>query len=712
MKGNSSARSGQAVLVSLILLGAFVQVAMGQPNVQGKWSTLSYTMPINPIHAALLHTGKVLIVAGSGNCPPTQSGCPSGPPYGPSNNSGAALLDPVAGTITQLTVNWDMFCNGMVVLPDGRAFIVGGTLIYSPFSGEVKSSIFDPSTNTFTDQQNMAHGRWYPTVTTLGDGRVMAFSGFNENGEITNTAVEIYTVNSGWSPQYTANWTPPLYPRMHLLPSGEVFYSGETNTTRTFDPSNQSWATVANTYYGITRTYGSSVLLALTPANNYDPKVIIMGGGNPGTSTTETIDLGASKPAWNAGPNMSQHRIEMNATILPSGKVLAMGGSLNDEDATTASLNADLYDPASNTFSSAGKNAYARLYHSVSLLLPDGTVWLAGGNPSRGTYEQHMEIYQPAYLFNSNGTLATRPTISSAPGSVTYGAPFTVTTPDAANISSVVLMRNGAVTHAFDMDQRLVGLSFTAGAGSLTVTAPPNGDVAPPGYYMLFLLNSSGVPSVSSSIQVTSPPPTGINFVQVNSAPRTIQASNSSVAVTYSSTQTAGNLNIVAVGWGDTTSSISSVTDSKGNTYTRAVGPTSTTRLQHAIYYAKNIAGGSSNTVTVKFNQAAAYPDVRILEYSGLDTSSPLDVTAAATGNGTSASSGSATTTSANELIFGAGNSANNYTAAGSGFANRIINVYGSIAEDELVSSSGSYAATATNSSGYWVLQMATFKAK
>jgi hypothetical protein len=140
------------------------------------------------------------------------------------------------------------------------------------------------------------------------------------------------------------------------------------------------------------------------------------------------------------------------------------------------------------------------------------------------------------------------------------------------------------------------------------------------------------------------------------------------------------------------------------------VGPTSNPDLQQSIYYAKNIGGGS-NTVTVKFNQAAAYPDVRILEYSGLDPTNPLDVTAGASGSGTSASSGSATTTSANELIFGAGNSQHHYTAAGSGFASRIINTYGSIAEDKIVSSIGSNAATATNSAGFWVMQTATFKA-
>ena len=324
-----------------------------------------------------------------------------------------------------------------------------------------------------------------------------------------------------------------------------------------------------------------------------------------------------------------------------------------------------------------------------------------------------MEIYQPAYLFNSDGTLATRPTITSAPTGVSYGNSFTVQTPNASSIASVVFMRDGAVTHAFDMDQRQVGLSFTVGSGSLTVTAPPNSNIAPPGFYMLFLLNASGVPSVASIIQLsTGYATTGINFVQANTGPSTVQSSNASVSVNYVNPQTAGNLNIVAVGWTDTTSAISSVTDTGGNTYTRAVGPTASNGQQQSIYYAKNIAGGANtNTVTVTFNQVAAYPDVRILEYKGLDTTSPLDVTAAAGGSGTNASSGSATTTSANELIFGAGTTAGVFSAPGSGFTTRMINIFGNIAEDEVVSSTGSYAATATNSAGNWLMQMATFKA-
>src|SRR5712692_2418408 len=890
------------VLVSSLLFTPLVPRAMAQANVQGTWRTLSNTMPINPVHVALLGNGQVLVVAGSGNCPPSQSGCPSGPPYGASNGSGALLLDPVTGqTITQFSLSWDMFCNAMSLLPDGRVLIDSGTIQYDPFYGQKQVAIFDPATNSFTNVQNMAHGRWYPTLVTLGDGRVMTFSGLNETGG-TNNAVEFYTVGSGWSGQYFAPWTPDLYPRLHLLSNGTVFYSGSGTTSKLFDPSTQTWNTnVATTNYSGSRTYGTSVLLPLTPANNYDPEVIIMGGGSPATRTTEIIDMGAATPKWVSGLNMSQARVEMNAVILPNGKVLALGGSLNDEDTSSLSLNADLFDlstvdltsspPNLGTVSSAGANATQRLYHSVALLLPDATVWLAGGNPSRGTYNNTMEIYQPAYLFNPDGTMATRPSITSAPSSVSYGNTYSVTTPDAANISSVVLVRNGTVTHAFGMDRREVGLSFTAGSGVLTFTAPPNGNIAPPGYYMLFLLNNSGVPSQASFVQVGQQPdfnmsaspsaqtvvegsntsytvnvtalggfsgtvglsvtslPTGatasfnpttvtgtgsstltvttagstpvglstltitgtagtlshqtattlsvtsggtptvtsvgpssgpvgggtgvtitgtnfvsgatvtlggaatnvvvvsatqitattaahaagaVNVVVTNPDTQTGTLTNgytytSSVAiafaqvaaatpvsaaqvtVTYPGPQTIGDLNVVVVGWNDTTSTVQSVTDSAGNPYSLAIGPTSGTGLRQSIYYAANIKGGS-NTVNVIFSQTALYPDVRILEYQGV---SAVDVTAGASGNSGTANSGSATTTMANELIFGAATVATGVTGAGSGFTTRIITSQdGDNAEDEVVTTKGSYSATAPLSpSGAWVMQMVAFAA-
>jgi hypothetical protein len=267
------------------------------------------------------------------------------------------------------------------------------------------------------------------------------------------------------------------------------------------------------------RTYGASVLLPLTPKNNYSPKVMIMGGDNPATDSTELIDLSAAgtqisadcpnyAPCWVQGPPMAQKRVEMEATILPNGKVLVDGGSAKDEDASTASLQAEIYDPATNSFSSAGSNAFPRLYHNTQLLLPDGTVVLAGGNPAQGVFESHIEIYQPSYLFNADGSLATRPRIGTAvPTSLSYGQSFTLPTPDASEIASVVLMRPGSVTHSFDADQRYVGLSFAAGSGTngatLAVSGPPNSNVAPPGYYMLFLVNKFGTPSLASWVQIS-----------------------------------------------------------------------------------------------------------------------------------------------------------------------------------------------------------------
>lgn len=533
----TSLTAGQtSISASLGIIAGLANLTVGSPSVIGQWNTLSNTVPINPIHTALLSNGEVLIVAGSGNCSSNIPGCPSGAPYGPSNNSGALLLDPVTGqVITQFAIAWDMFCNGMALLQDGTVLIAGGNLQYNPFMGLPQAAIFDPETNTFTNLPNMAHGRWYPTVLTLANGTIMTFSGLTETGS-TNTSVEFFTEGSGWSTPYVAPFTPDLYPRLHLLPNGTVLYSSATPKSKLFNPSTMTWNTnLATTNYGGSRVYGSSVLLPLTPANNYDPRVMILGGGNPATNTTEIIDMGAATPTWVYGPNMSQPRIEMNAVLLPTGNILALGGSLNNEDASTASLNADLYNPVTNAFSSAGANAFPRLYHSVALLLPDATVWVAGSNPTLGNYEHHMEIYQPAYLFNADGTMATRPTVTSAPSSISYGNSFSVTTPDAASIASVVLVRNGTVTHAFGMDQREVVLSFTAGDGFLTVTAPPNGNIAPPGYYMLFLLNSSAVPSVAPFIQMTTA-----------SSGSAIVASQSSMAVTQSISSKIGQAQVPA----------------------------------------------------------------------------------------------------------------------------------------------------------------------
>ena len=224
--------------------------------------------------------------------------------------------------------------------------------------------------------------------------------------------------------------------------------------------------------------------------------------------------------------------------------------------------------------------------------------------------------------------------------------------------------------------------------------------------------NLSTYSNTASATTLTGPPPT-ISFVQVNSA--TPQSASTTVPVTYAGAQTAGDLNVVAVGWNDATQLVNSVTDSKGNVYTLAVGPTmNAAGLSQSIYYAKNIAAAAAgtNTVTVTFNGAAAFPDIRILEYSGADLTAPLDVTAVGTGNSATSSTVAVTTTNANDLLFAANMTFTGATGPGAGFTSRIITVPDhDLAEDRLVAATGSYTATSPISpASQWLIQMVALK--
>jgi hypothetical protein len=209
------------------------------------------------------------------------------------------------------------------------------------------------------------------------------------------------------------------------------------------------------------------------------------------------------------------------------------------------------------------------------------------------------------------------------------------------------------------------------------------------------------------------PPPTGPQYVQGNYAvPSTAQTT---VTVPYTGAQTVGDLNVVVVGWNDTIAQVSSVTDSKGTVYQLAVGPTLLSgSLSQSIYYAKNIpaAPAGTNAVTVTFNTAAIYADIRILEYSGIDQTSPLDVAVAAVGNSATSSSGVLTTSFATDLLVGANIVETATSGAGPGYTKRLLtNPDGDIAEDSVVTSVGTYSATAPlSSSGGWIMQLVAFK--
>jgi hypothetical protein len=514
------------------------------PHIDGVWTTLPYPAPINPLSTTLLHTGKVLVVAGSEN---DASNSPDSQSYR------AAVWDPTGTTEDSFAVQniaSDVFCSGTAVLPDGRSLTVGGTSSYG-FTGDNRASFFDPATLRFTQAQSMVDGRWYATATALGDGRIMAWSGLDSSGG-TNASVEIYDLRdagAGWTAPILGEPTPQLFPRLSLLPDGTVFYNGQGALSSSdphswiFDPVRATWTASAATTTD--RTNGSAVLLPLLPPR-YTPRVMNFGGGDPATSSTEVIDLSAPSPAWTPGPPMSTGRCHMNAVLLPDGKVLAEGGSVKNEIPDAPGRHADLYDPSSNTFASGGTATYSRLYHSTALLLPDATVASLGSNPGdRGSYQSTIEIYRPAYLYDADDNLVTnrlRITGVSPSGPLGYGSPVFISywntspTMPAPTVASAVLIRPGSTTHASDMEQRLVGLcgaspqpACSTSGGTLSLTMPPNGNLAPPGYYMLFLIDTAGVPSHGQFVQLTpytSTPPRGA-IVAPPSCPITVNAGDS-----------------------------------------------------------------------------------------------------------------------------------------------------------------------------------------
>jgi Domain of unknown function (DUF1929)/Kelch motif len=303
---------------------------------------------------------------------------------------------------------------------------------------------------------------------------------------------EVWT-GTGWRKLTGAARALPWYPRTFLAPNGKVFYAGEKKTTYYLSTSGTgSWTLVGDRRYGV-RDYGSAVM--------YQPGRILYAGGGRTTATAEIIDLNQAAPVWKMTDPMAFPRRHLNATILPDGKVLVTGGSSGTDfsDERRAVHAAELWDPNTGHWTTLASNQISRVYHSTSLLLKDGRVLHTGSGDASGEIDHRdAEIFSPPYLFQG-----ARPTISSAPTSVKYGTSFVIGTPDPAAISRVTWIRLGSVTHAFDMNQRFVELSFQRVSGGLNTAAPTNRNLAPPGHYLLFVLNAKGVPSVARIVRIT-----------------------------------------------------------------------------------------------------------------------------------------------------------------------------------------------------------------
>ena len=493
------------------------------PYYVGRWEP-SFTSVI-VVHAAVLPNGKVLHWSpGSNQTPSRLWNCVL--------NNG--LCDPDVNSNNLQDIFYaptDLFCSGHSLLPDGRLFAAGGSVFGSGELGTVATTIFDanpqPSPSPYASSgPNMTNGRWYPSTVTLGNGETAILSGIHcAPGQQTpcqdyrfNTIPEVLNAaGTSLRSLSTASLQLPLFPRVHLAADGRVFYAGPNSGSRWLDTTGTgSWGTTIKHYfysqapYFITdRDSGSSVM--------YDvDQVMIAGGGNPPTNTCEKIDLKGEIGNWEATGSMQYARRHLNLTILADGKVLATGGTqgpgFDDSCLYNTVFAAELWDPrtGNGTWTTMASMKHRRQYHSTAVLLIDGRVLVGGNTGSDPTSEDckandpvfEQEIFTPPYLFNPDGTLATRPIITSAPDSVGYGTQFLVGTPSAINIAKVTMVRLSSVTHSVNMNQRINHLPFTRVAAGLRVNAPANGNEAPPGHYMLFIINRAGVPSVAKIIKI------------------------------------------------------------------------------------------------------------------------------------------------------------------------------------------------------------------
>jgi hypothetical protein len=510
------------------------------------WNTINTNSQITAIHAALLPTepdGVVLYygdwaVSGKIGVQPIT--------HGRLYRMAPGLNNPIEIIGEAVSPTTDAFCGGQAFLSDGRLLSAGGTEGWAQahlehpdhYDGERACWIYLPRAKRWTPVKDLGFqpnspdinpiggGRWYPTLVTLGNGEVIAIGGHpsvddNYQGRHNNNTPERYSPGSGKLGKWelmTGDPTAPnstetdSYPRFHLMPDGKLFSdtAGNGGDRRLFDPIAGVWTgpNVAslNTLPGFYSrgSEATSVLLPLLPPT-YQPRVLAC---NSAHATAFYIDVDAS-PSWEptavrTGDAAGLRRDNACATLLPTGQVLVTGGWRGNHSADNpdeAVLLPELYTPGINwqqgNFSNTDEEEWTTIdqpapnrrgYHSTALLLPDGRVWHGGSTTEAEPSNRNIDLFSPEYVSEVG-----RPTITSCPANIGYGMSFPVDTPQANSIRRVALMRCGSVTHGFNTDQRYVGLTFSLqDSSTLSVQSPPNGNIAPPGYYMLWLIDNQG----------------------------------------------------------------------------------------------------------------------------------------------------------------------------------------------------------------------------
>jgi hypothetical protein len=454
------------------------------PSAVGEWSAPA-PFPTIPIHATLLPTGQVLFwdrhdVAGGDGHP--------------------RLWDPATGLFAKAPApppGHDLFCSGHTLLADGRLFVAGGH--FSDGVGQPFAALYDPFQTSWSMVPEMNAGRWYPSATTLADGSVLVMAGSDEQGGANEVPQVFRPASLDWRDLSEAERLLPYYPFAFQAPNGRAFVAGPAPNATMLDTAGQGdWSALASSGHGF-RSQGSAVAYG-------EGKILLAGGGDPPTAATQAIDLTEIQPTFRELAPMAAARRHLNLTLLPDGTVLATGGSAaaGFNDSTGAVLAAELWDPATESWTTLAAMAVPRLYHSVALLLADGRVLAAGGGHPRDSAHgdpDHFDgqLFSPPYLFRGP-----RPTILSAPGAVHYGERFEPALAPETAVAAITWVRLGSVTHGFDMNQRYLRLAATPTAQGLVATAPSDPRLAPPGHYLMFALSADGVPSPGRVIRLDS----------------------------------------------------------------------------------------------------------------------------------------------------------------------------------------------------------------
>jgi hypothetical protein len=479
----------------------------------GRWSA-PFVIPVAGITAVLLHTGKVLFWSYD----PANVAAPN------AGNTGVAMLwDPATRLGTPITPPENIWCGGQTILSDGRVFVAGGNLRYpdptapagqTGYQGSLSAYTFNPASQAWTRQPDMANGRWYPTVTKLADNRVVITSGYDETGsQAINQAVEVFT------PAADANGVGSMsavaihnsfgtYPLQFVMPSGQVLQAGPpyNNSVLLTPQASGTWPlsvvpSMQASHYG----YGNGISVTNAEQAQARQVVVVAGGTNNGVVGTNNEWLDGMNPGtgWKPYPQWLQARHNSNTVILPDGTLFTVGGNSNAGTYTDPLLESELYNKSaedtSGTWVRMAPNSIPAAYHSSAILLPDATVLLSEDDRDPSQASTHRaQIYSPPYLFRGQ-----RPAIVSGPSALQAGGSYAFSVGTGKKIVAATLLAPGAVTHANDMHQRLVRLAMRQTGAEIRVTLPASRALLPPGYYMLFVVNDKGVPSVARFVRVS-----------------------------------------------------------------------------------------------------------------------------------------------------------------------------------------------------------------